>query len=235
MTGFGLANMDYVPVKFMIRCFEANYPESLGSVLVHRAPWVFQGIWKVIKGWLDPVVASKIHFTNSGADLAAFLPEGEILKELGGTKDETFKFTPPVPGEDDKLADTESRKILEKKRKELVSDYEDIIQDWISNSMDTSPERDAKIRGRRDEVAAEITANYWQLDPYVRARSVYDRIGAIAPPKTVVASAINPAGGATAMRSVKLAVPALMALEAGTPRTSTSSADVFVDAQEELD
>jgi hypothetical protein len=43
MTGFGMANMDYTPIKFMIQCFEANYPESLGVVLVHKAPWVFQG------------------------------------------------------------------------------------------------------------------------------------------------------------------------------------------------
>jgi hypothetical protein len=43
MTGFSMANMDYAPVKFMIKCFEANYPESLGTVLVHKAPWIFQG------------------------------------------------------------------------------------------------------------------------------------------------------------------------------------------------
>ncbi len=43
MTGFSMANMDYTPVKFMIKCFEANYPECLGAVLVHKAPWVFQG------------------------------------------------------------------------------------------------------------------------------------------------------------------------------------------------
>ncbi len=44
MTGFSMANMDYTPVKFMIKCFEANYPESLGAVLVHKAPWIFQGM-----------------------------------------------------------------------------------------------------------------------------------------------------------------------------------------------
>ena len=38
-----MANMDYGPVKFMIKCFEANYPESLGVVLVHKSPWIFQG------------------------------------------------------------------------------------------------------------------------------------------------------------------------------------------------
>ena len=41
MTDFSMANMDYTPVKFMIKCFEANYPESLGTVLVYKAPWVF--------------------------------------------------------------------------------------------------------------------------------------------------------------------------------------------------
>lgn len=43
MTDFALANMDYTPVKFMIKCFEANYPESLGTVLIHKAPWIFSG------------------------------------------------------------------------------------------------------------------------------------------------------------------------------------------------
>lgn len=41
MTDFSLANMDYAPVKFMVKCFEANYPESLGTVLIHKAPWIF--------------------------------------------------------------------------------------------------------------------------------------------------------------------------------------------------
>lgn len=43
MTNFTLANMDYTPVKFMIKCFEANYPECLGTVLIHKAPWIFSG------------------------------------------------------------------------------------------------------------------------------------------------------------------------------------------------
>lgn len=50
MTGFSMANMDYTPVKFMIKCFEANYPESLGTVLINNAPWVFQGETTVIHG-----------------------------------------------------------------------------------------------------------------------------------------------------------------------------------------
>ena len=79
-----MANMDYTPVKFMIKVFEANYPESLGAVLVHQAPWVFQGIWSVIKGWLDPVVASKVRFTKNAQDLSQFIDAKHIPKDLGG-------------------------------------------------------------------------------------------------------------------------------------------------------
>lgn len=54
MTGFSMANMDYAPVKFMVKCFEANYPECLGAVLVHKAPWIFQGMFFFLASPLPP-------------------------------------------------------------------------------------------------------------------------------------------------------------------------------------
>ena len=54
MSDFTLSNMDNQPVKFMVQCFEANYPESLGAVLVHNAPWVFQGMHSLRAG--NPVI-----------------------------------------------------------------------------------------------------------------------------------------------------------------------------------
>lgn len=35
---------EYPPVKFILKCFEANYPECLGVLLIHNAPWVFSGM-----------------------------------------------------------------------------------------------------------------------------------------------------------------------------------------------
>ena len=43
MTGFGLKNMDFHVVKFLITVFESKYPETLGLVLIHNAPFVFWG------------------------------------------------------------------------------------------------------------------------------------------------------------------------------------------------
>lgn len=176
MTGFSMANMDYTPVKFMIKCFEANYPESLGTVLINNAPWVFQGIWKIIKGWLDPVVASKVHFTNNKNDMSEFIAPSQILKELGGDEDWEYKYVEPVAGENDKMKDAETRDRLVKAREELVKEFEAETLKWIKTP---EGEEGKKTKARRDELAAKLKVDYWNLDPYVRARSLYDRTGAL--------------------------------------------------------
>ncbi|KAL2210634.1 CRAL/TRIO domain-containing protein [Sarocladium strictum] len=176
MTGFSMANMDYTPVKFMIKCFEANYPESLGTVLINNAPWVFQGIWKIIKGWLDPVVASKVHFTNNKNDMSEFIAPSQILKELGGDEDWEYKYVEPVAGENVKMKDVETRDRLVKAREELVKEFEAETLKWIKTP---EGEEGKKIKARRDELAAKLKVDYWNLDPYVRARSLYDRTGAL--------------------------------------------------------
>jgi hypothetical protein len=177
MTDFGLANMDYAPVKFMIKCFEANYPESLGAVLIHKAPWVFQGIWKVIKGWLDPVVASKVHFTNNLDDMSVFLESSSIIKELGGSKEWSYKYPEPIEGENDIMKDEATKSSLISRRKELSTQYEDLVNEWIAADQPAFE----KLRQRRDDLADEIRHNYWKLDPFVRARSLYDRSGELKP------------------------------------------------------
>lgn len=179
MTDFSMANMDYTPVKFMIKCFEANYPESLGTVLVYKAPWVFNAIWTIIRGWLDPVVASKVHFARSVDELSAFVPKSQIPTELGGDEKWEYKYPEPVPGENDKMNDTAARDDLEAKRKDIVNKYEATVLEWIA-AGDAGKSLDER-RKERDALAEELRKNYWTLDPYVRSRSLYDRIGIIQP------------------------------------------------------
>lgn len=195
MTGFSLANMDYAPVKFMIRCFEANYPECLGAVLVHNAPWVFQGkilcrhslssvntkltvvgIWKIIRGWLDPVVAAKVNFTNNRSDLEAFIEPSQILKDLGGDSAWEYKYLEPVPGENDKMKDTATRDRLLQGREELVKKFEAATLQWI---QEPEGDKGKEIKAKRHQLAGELRDDYWRLDPYIRARSLYDRQGVL--------------------------------------------------------
>lgn len=174
-------------MKFLIKVFEANYPESLGVVLVHKSPWIFhgtssawppwtlmltsQGIWNIIKGWLDPVVASKVHFTKNVEELEAFVERSHIIKELGGDDDWTYEYIEPRPGENDQMNDSATRERLLAERAATVKDFEDLTQEWI--------EEPRVIEQKRNELAERLRSGYWQLDPYIRARSLYDRTGII--------------------------------------------------------
>ncbi|KAJ6444742.1 CRAL/TRIO domain-containingprotein [Purpureocillium lavendulum] len=182
MTGFTLANMDYVPVKFIIKCFEANYPESLGVILIHNAPWVFKGIWKIISGWMDPVIRGKVNFTYGRVDLEKFIAPEQLIKELDGDEDWEYKYIEPVPGENDLMKDTETRDRILKERKDLASQFEVATQKWIKAEGNEADE----LRDERNRLAAELRNNYWKLDPYVRARSVLDRWGVLQGGKPVV-------------------------------------------------
>ncbi|KAI0150639.1 hypothetical protein GGR57DRAFT_472179 [Xylariaceae sp. FL1272] len=178
LTGFSLANMDYTPVKFMIRCFEANYPESLGIVLVHKAPWVFQGIWKIIRGWLDPVVANKVNFTNNVKDLEAFIDVDKLPTELEGTSGWSYRYVEPLAGENGKMKDTETRDRLLKEREAIYEEYESKTIEWL-NEADASKRN--SINAERSSIAKKLKEQYWQLDPYIRSRSLYDRVGMLKP------------------------------------------------------
>lgn len=171
-----MANMDYAPVKFMIKCFEANYPESLGTVLVYKAPWVFNAIWNIIKGWLDPVVAGKVHFAKNVDELEKWVPKSQIPKELGGEDPYEYSYPEPKEGENAKMAD-EAKSTLGKERQELVGRYEKTILEWIAEGEAAKSLEER--RRERDTVAEGLRSNYWKMDPYVRARSLYDRIGLV--------------------------------------------------------
>ncbi len=177
MTDFSMANMDYAPVKFMIKCFEANYPESLGTVLVYKAPWVFNAIWNIIKGWLDPVVAGKVHFAKNLEELSKFVPKSQIPTELGGDENWEYKYPEPVPGENDRMLEEKPKAELLEQRAEVVKRYESTILDWV-HSAESEKSLDER-RKERDTLAEELRQNYWKLDPYVRARTLYDRMGVL--------------------------------------------------------
>ncbi|OJJ49170.1 hypothetical protein ASPZODRAFT_129578 [Penicilliopsis zonata CBS 506.65] len=179
MSNFTLANMDYTPVKFMIKCFEANYPESLGSVLVHKAPWIFSSIWNIIKGWLDPVVAAKVHFTKTVEDLEEFIPRSQIIKELGGDEDFEYKYIEVNPDENKKMEDTATRDALVAKRHELDQEIQDATLAWVLASARKDTAAAAAAQKKRNELIEKLRVQYWELDPYIRARSYYDRIGVL--------------------------------------------------------
>ena len=63
---------------------------------------------------------------------------------------------------------------LTEERQEIVLKFEAATRTWIA-----SPEANPTINKERDLLAEGLRENYWKLDPYIRARSLYDRIGTI--------------------------------------------------------
>ncbi|KAL4811166.1 hypothetical protein BDV18DRAFT_128776 [Aspergillus unguis] len=179
MTDFGLANMDYQPVKFMIKCFEANYPESLGVVLIHKAPWVFSSIWSVIKGWLDPVVAAKIQFTKTVQDLEEFIPKSQIIQELEGDEKFEYNYIEPKEAENEKVKDTAKRDELIAERQKLAKELQESTVAWILASRKKEEDKVKEVTTNRRDLIERLRVQYWQLDPYVRANSLYDRLNVI--------------------------------------------------------
>lgn len=211
MTGFSLANMVIEPHPTFFAQKFANFIIGLWTCQIHdqmfrsQLPRKFRrspssqstmglprytsislpprtpsltspGIWKIIRGWLDPVVASKVQFTNNVEEMSEFVPRSQILAELGGDENWEYKFVEPVPGENDLMKDTATRDKLLKERENIVDAYEKATLEWI-NSEGKTPE----IKTRRTELAKELRDDYWKLDPYVRAKSLYDRTGVINP------------------------------------------------------
>ena len=142
--------------------------------IIRRIKLNYLGIWKIIKGWLDPVVAAKVHFTNDLKDLEEFIPKNHIIKELGGDDDYQYEYKEPQPGEDDLLQDTATRDKKLEERAATVKEYEITTCQWMH-----APIGDKEYSTKRSSLAESLRRGYWQLDPYLRARTIYDRIGLI--------------------------------------------------------
>ncbi|KAF9933789.1 hypothetical protein FBU30_004387 [Linnemannia zychae] len=171
LTNFGLGNMDYNLVQFLVKCFEAYYPESLGAILVHNAPLVFWGVWKVIEPWLDPVVASKIKFTYKNQELLDLIPAEHLPDSYkdAGLDNYEYKYLPPVEGENDLMKDEATKaKMLEKWNK-LGEKWVEATKVWIKAGDDVSKER--------EQLAKELRSQYFEMQPYIRAKNQFQRRG----------------------------------------------------------
>ncbi|KAL4925321.1 CRAL-TRIO domain-containing protein [Aspergillus undulatus] len=179
MTGFSLANMEYAPVKFIIRCFEVYYPECLGVLLIHNAPRVFGGVWKIIRPWMDPRIVEKTHFTRSVADLEKFIHRDQIIAELGGNEDWEYEYTEPDPNENQAMNDNATRDSLLAERQSIGEEFLSATSRWVSAARGGNASEMEEATEQREEIVDQIRANYWDLDPYVRARNNLDRTGVI--------------------------------------------------------
>ena len=119
-------------------------------------------------------MASKVHFTNNVEELEHFIPRDHIIKELGGEDPWTYQYVEPNVEENNRMLDDATRQRLVQERATVVKDYELATHEWIRSQHFSDG-----VRQRRTELAEKLKTGYWQLDPYLRARTLYDRTGMI--------------------------------------------------------
>ncbi|GAA5816871.1 hypothetical protein MFLAVUS_010405 [Mucor flavus] len=143
LENFTLANMDFDIVKFLVECFQAYYPETLGLACIHKAPWVFSTVWNLISPLLDPVVASKIVFTKNLEELEKFIDsDGLPVIITGDTGNPSLDDLPlsrsPEPGYKDVPVDLP----CVKQYWDTVANYETQTLQWANQPAPTNLEQD---------------------------------------------------------------------------------------------
>jgi len=107
-----------------------------------------------------------------------FVPRSQILKDLGGEENWSYQYIEPVTDENSKMKDSGTKERLLAGRERIVKEYEAVTVDWIDNNTGSEI---SEIKEKRHKLALALREDYWRLDPYVRARSVYDRVGMLQP------------------------------------------------------
>ncbi|KAI8869767.1 CRAL/TRIO domain-containing protein [Ramicandelaber brevisporus] len=201
MTDFSLSNMDLPFVKFLIKCLEAYYPESLGILVIYNAPWVFSGVWRIISPLLDPVVAAKIQFMSKPAEIQEVVDPKYLPKHMGGTDIEEFSYLAPdanADHDDDshmKNAPEDRLKAFERRRdairafEEISIKLDDAYDKLYKNDTPGSKPGDnadeetkqtvKNLDEKREEVVKELQASAIDVDYYIRSRTFYHRYGII--------------------------------------------------------
>lgn len=177
LTGFTLKNNDYSAIKFLAEVFEAHYPECLGYIFIHNAPWIFSTIWNIIKNWLDPVVASKIHFTKNLQELNQFVEIKHIPDYIGGEDTYAGEYIEPTQKHvNPPKAKDKHYYRLKREREALMLRMMETSRRWVES---VNPEVSSQYLQDKIDLDIELARNYIASDPYVRAPGLYDRNGAL--------------------------------------------------------
>lgn len=101
------------------------------------------------------------------------------MKEFGGDEDYTFEYIEPQPGENDAMKDTLKRKEVIAKQQALADELQEATKQWIEAAKSNDEAGVQSWKTKREELASNFAKGYWEADPYIRARSQYDRNGVI--------------------------------------------------------
>ncbi|KAJ1729573.1 phosphatidylinositol transfer protein csr1 [Coemansia biformis] len=178
-TDMSISNMDWAFFRTFLNYLEHYYPECLGVVIIYNASWVFNKLWKLICPLLDPVVASKVNFVNSAAELQKFIAPDALPTEFGGASVFKYDYMLPVAGENNQMHDDDARLKAAEERRAECAEFERVTAKWASLADGAPVDGLAALDDERGKAADRLVAISKTFDNSVRARTLYHRTGVI--------------------------------------------------------
>ncbi|CAD6939020.1 unnamed protein product, partial [Tilletia caries] len=127
---------------------------------------------------LDPVVRDKIKFSSKASELVDYVPVSKLRKAMGGTMQWEWDYIEPTAAENALLKDTQTRDAVRKEHNELNSRFEEVTRAWV-NTKDDSDQAAKDLNYRRHVLGKQLRLKQFQLNPYIRARNIYQRNGTL--------------------------------------------------------
>ncbi|KAM9932263.1 hypothetical protein OXX80_008101 [Metschnikowia pulcherrima] len=172
LTGFSMKNADFHAMRFVIKTAQMRYPSMCQKVYIHRAPKVFNIMWKIIYPWLKPHVRDIISFTSTYEHLHENISSRHIAKSLGGKASEAPRYVGPHDASFQRKSPDSNFDRLIAERDDLTARFVHTTVQWIE-SKDCDESRD--LLKRRKSLSNDRATNYTQVDPYLRKRGLPDR------------------------------------------------------------
>ncbi|KAJ1667953.1 phosphatidylinositol transfer protein csr1 [Coemansia sp. RSA 1813] len=173
-TGFKMENVDLAFIKNLLSSIRDTYPQMYCSSLLYVDSWLFSGVWRVLKGFLDPVSAKRTIIVKDINALQTFVDRSQVIKEAGGDLPYEYKYIPPTREENAKMFDFSGRKSAEAAFLQAVDAFINETKSWTADSNDSE---DVSYASESRKAAAEsFNSAAESLDQYVRARSHFERL-----------------------------------------------------------
>ncbi|KAJ2081870.1 phosphatidylinositol transfer protein csr1 [Coemansia sp. RSA 988] len=169
-TDFKLENVDTAFSKTVITTISELYPQTFSATLLFVNSWLFSGMWKIIRGWLDPAMAKRTVIVKDTKTLETFIDRDQINAEMGGTMKYTHRYIYPTREENAKMFDVEGRQTAEDAFAKAIDTFVQETKNWTSGAGPASYNTDT-----RAQAASAFDNAAGNLDQYIRARFQEER------------------------------------------------------------
>jgi len=154
------------------------YPESVGHCVILDPSRAFQGIWKVVRGWANPRLVSRIQFARNETDLLKYVDTDHLLDIFGGkVQSDVTDYIAEIAEENDWMKDVETADRLQQKYRAHLWRLEALLRERAGcQETETKETRaEAVIEAELEQVAKDVRLAYHRLRPYIRTKTMLDR------------------------------------------------------------